>query len=164
MSKKIIKLCLLLIVFVLLISIFIKFNNTYHKIVNINSYIDNEKSSNISGYLKIDQINLLEVINNIDSNLNSLNNGLMLYYLNPFVILGHSGTGKTALFNDLKLLKLNDTFEFSYNKTIYNYKIIKIYKKNKKDYLTLEGDIILVTCLKNDNNKQLVLVGQKLNF
>ena len=128
------------------------------KITLINNYINDQvNTSNINGYLKIDKIDLLEPIYDIKSNLNSLNIGLKISYLKPFVILGHSGRGKLALFNNLNKLKLNDLIELNYDKKTYFFKVDYIYAKEKSKPLVLEGELLLVTCKINDNNNQLII-------
>ena len=128
------------------------------KITLINGYInDNLRNVSINGYLKIDRINLYEIIYDIKSNKNNLNLGLKISYLNPFVILGHSGRGKLAIFNDLDKLHVNDLIEFNYNKKTNYYKIDYIYEKEKDKPLNLDGDLLLVTCKKSGNNTQLVI-------
>ena len=109
-----------------------------------------------SNYLSIPKIGFYYRFYDLDSKYNSLSYGLLIYYQDPVVILGHSGTGSLALFNDLDNLEVND-------KIIYNnqkYQVIKKYLKFKSKLLTLENDLILVTCSKKYFDRQIVITAK----
>ncbi len=157
-QKKIFKIIIILsIILYIIINSYQDYTYIYKKNIILDNFInDKVKYSDIYSYLKIDKINLKEIVYNINSDKNNLDNGLMLYNLNPIIILGHSGLSVKALFNDLDKLNKEDKISFN-NK---EYKVFDIYEKKKTDKLQLNGDLILVTCLKNSNDKQLVIVGK----
>ena len=123
------------------------------EVVMINQSIKIDGDSN---YLAIPKIGFYYRFYDLDSKYNSLSYGLLIYYQDPVVILGHSGTGSLALFNDLDNLEVND-------KIIYNnhkYQVIKKYLKFKSKPLTLENDLILVTCSKKYFDRQIVITAK----
>ena len=123
------------------------------EVVMINQRIKIDGDSN---YLAIPKIGFYYRFYDLDSKYNSLSYGLLIYYQDPVVILGHSGTGSLALFNDLDNLEAND-------KIIYNnqkYQVIKKYLKFKSKPLTLENDLILVTCSKKYFDRQIVITAK----
>ena len=123
------------------------------EVVMINQRIKIDGDSN---YLAIPKIGFYYRFYDLDSKYNSLSYGLLIYYQDPVVILGHSGTGSLALFNDLDNLEVND-------KIIYNtqkYQVIKKYLKFKSKPLTLENDLILVTCSKKYFDRQIVITAK----
>ena len=123
------------------------------EVVMINQRIKIDVDSN---YLSIPKIWFYYRFYDLDSKYNSLSYGLLIYYQDPVVILGHSGTGSLALFNDLDNLEVND-------KIIYNnqkYQVIKKYLKFKSKPLTLENDLILVTCSKKYFDRQIVITAK----
>lgn len=123
------------------------------EVVMINQRIKIDGDSN---YLAIPKIGFYYRFYDLDSKYNSLSYGLLIYYQDPVVILGHSGSGSLALFNDLDNLEVND-------KIIYNnqkYQVIKKYLKFKSKPLTLENDLILVTCSKKYFDRQIVITAK----
>ena len=123
------------------------------EVVMINQSIKIDGDSN---YLAIPKIGFYYRFYDLDSKYNSLSYGLLIYYQDPVVILGHSGSGSLALFNDLDNLEAND-------KIIYNnqkYQVIKKYLKFKSKPLTLENDLILVTCSKKYFDRQIVITAK----
>lgn len=123
------------------------------EVVMINQSIKIDGDSN---YLSIPKIGFYYRFYDLDSKYNSLSYGLLIYYQDPVVILGHSGSGSLALFNDLDNLEVND-------KIIYNnqkYQVIKKYLKFKSKPLTLENDLILVTCSKKYFDRQIVITAK----
>lgn len=108
--------------------------------------------------LDIDKINLMEVI----STESSINKGLRYSNLSgkisdPVIIMGHSGVGDNALFNDLILLEngdlislhyLNETKLYEVTDKIFFNKFQSINIKKNEDYL------YLVTCDLHDYSKQ----------
>ena len=98
------------------------------EVVMINQRIKIESDNN---YLAIPKIGFYYRFYDLDSKYNSLNYGLEIYYQDPVVILGHSGSGSLALFNDLDNLEVND-------KIIYNnqkYQVKKKYLKFNKYFV-----------------------------
>lgn len=113
------------------------------------------------GYLNIDKIHLHKCLYEFKDKYNSLDIGLEVYYLNPLLILSHSGPTRNSYFNDLASLEVGDIIEVKYP-NINKYEIINIYRKNKTDKLKLKNDLILVTCDLIDRSKQIVVEAIKI--
>ena len=113
------------------------------------------------GYLNIDKIHLRKCLYEFKDEYNSLDIGLEVYYLNPLVILSHSGPTRNSYFNDLAFLEVEDIIEVKYP-DINKYKIINIYRKDKTDKLKLKYDLILVTCDLINRSKQIVVEAIKI--
>ncbi len=162
MKKKIFRLSFLILIYIIIFNIKEDLTYNYTKEILLNNYIDNNiKLSNINGFLNIDKIGLKEVLYKIDSLENNLDNGLKIINKNnSIVILGHSGNSVKALFNNLIKLEKKDIIKLDYNNILSKYIVIDITTKEKKDKLVLDSDLILVTCLNNPSNKQLVIKCQ----
>ena len=155
---KLINVLFIIILIILIICIINDYKYINEKNIRVNTYInDSIRYSDVYSYLKIDKINLKEIVYKIDSKKNNLNYGLLLFNEDPIVILGHSGHSVKALFNDLDKLSIGDKVKFNNN----YYYVDQIYIKEKTNKLIYDGDLILVTCLKNSNNKQLVIKCKK---
>ena len=113
------------------------------------------------GYLNIDKIHLHKCLYEFKDKYNSLDIGLEVYYLNPLLILSHSGPTRNSYFNDLASLEVGDIIEVKYP-NINKYEVINIYRKNKTDKLKLKNDLILVTCDLIDISKQIVVEAIKI--
>ena len=115
----------------------------------------------VYGYIKIDKIRLLEVIYDIKSPNNSLLKGLFMYSKNPLIIMGHSGRGKLALFNNLDNLYIGDKIIINVNKNKQTYVIENILTKKKSQEISKNADLILITCDKNDLTQKLEILAKK---
>lgn len=113
------------------------------------------------GYLNIDKIHLRKCLYEVNDENNSLDIGLEVYYLNPLVILGHSGTARNCYLNNLSEVKENDVIEIAYPNPI-KYKVVKVYKKSKTELLKLANDLIIVTCDRNLKDMQIVVEAKKM--
>jgi len=163
MKNTIINICLISIIILLAINNLYDLKEENKKHILINNYINDEIAHyDVFGYIQIDKINLKEILYKIDSPNNSLSKGLLLESINPLIILGHSGNGHLALFNDLDKLKINDIIIININRNITRYKIIQINTKQKSDKILTFGDLILVTCSKKDISKKIELVAEKI--
>ena len=80
-------------------------------------------TDNCYGYLNIDKIHLHKCLYEFKDKYNSLDIGLEVYYLNPLLILSHSGPTRNSYFNDLASLEVGDIIEVKYP-NINKYKII----------------------------------------
>ena len=99
--------------------------------------------------------------NNIEKNITILKESIMPEQEESIIFLmAHSGIGSTAYFKNLHKLEINDKIDLNYNKTIYTYKIIKIYEVEKNGYLEIKKkntkELILTTC-SNEETKQLII-------
>lgn len=121
--------------------------------------------------LEIPKINLKKELfpilakeNNVDKNI----------YLHPksvlpknnwsnVILLGHSGYGYSAYFQNLHKLHTSDIIKLGYQGKIYEYEIKEIEIQKKTGILNLKREykhmITLITCTKNDNYSQTIYYG-----
>lgn len=81
---------------------------------------------------------------------------------NLFIIVGHSGNGSNAYFNDLVYLEVGDKIIVNVWNGSLIYKIRDIYYKNKGYNLGINevnNSIYLVTCSRIFMDKQIVIWG-----
>jgi len=129
---------------------------------NLDSYI---------GYLTIPKINFSKGFysknapsNNIEENITvmpesnypDVKNGNM-------IIIGHSGTGWKAFFNDLYQLTQGDIAIINYNSVEYTYRLVNTYKQEKTGTITIyrnsnKNTLTLITCTNNDATTQTVYI------
>ncbi len=142
----------------------IKHNIIYNKIFNI---IHNKNEEYLL-VLDIPKINLIKKVypfdnklNNIDKNVEILSSSKIKE--NNFILAAHSGNNKNAYFNNLHLLKPTDIIYIHYKNYIYKYSVTDIYYINKTGYLkiskNLENKLILITCSRKYNDKQIIVVS-----
>ena len=152
---------------------FISFNYPEVKKIIKRDFKDNKYNySNLYvAYLEIPKIgfkkglyDILSPLNNVDNNIAFLSGTEYPNNNSNTVIIGHSGKGDKAYFNDLKLLNLDDLIFFYYDNIKYEFVISDIYLVNKtgnvdvikdKDKMTLT----LITCYLD--KYQLVIVANK---
>lgn len=116
--------------------------------------------------LEIPKINLkLEVVKAND-NFENLDNNLVYYnHFNPddkIIIFGHSGVGFGTYFNRLDELNSNDKAYLIINGKKYYYYVNDVYEVSKNATYILKNEydskkLLLVTCVKGDKNKRLVV-------
>lgn len=164
MLKNIIKILLIL----LLASIcFIKIDKEKETKL-IEKYISNQSKYNYLNYevLEIPNINLLEKIEKNKDNFSNLNNSLVYYedlnYNNRIIIFGHSGMGYNTYFNRLDELKINDNAYLYYEDLKIEYILKEVYTVDKYEtdimhYTKNKKELVLITCVKNNKNRRLVL-------
>lgn len=111
--------------------------------------------------LDIGKIDLMETISK-DS---SINHGLRYSRFSediddPIVIMGHSGFGDNALFNDLIYLNKGDLISLHYLKKTKVYEVTNIIKFTKFNSININKNkdyLYLVTCDLNDYTKQYLI-------
>lgn len=126
---------------------------------NFNVYNDIEQESR-ENFLVIPKIYLNE---KIDLDI-TLDTGVEIHEIShntkyPLVLMGHSGIGVNAVFNDLENLFVDDEIFIVTKDSIYKYSILEIYDHIKGNTLEIEPDntyLYLVTCDKNNLQKQLI--------
>lgn len=145
-----------------------------------NEYIDNsytnaaeENKEEYIAVIEIPKINLKKglysktsILNDVNKNIQILNDSDLPDTQNGNVILAaHSGTGKTAYFNNLIQLEQGDVVYIYYNKKKYVYEVDNIYEIDKTGKMELESYsssiLILITCNQNDKTKQIVFICKK---
>lgn len=148
------------------------------EIINVKESIDNVKTITIKeepiGALIIEKINLNKPLyeinskkNNIEENITILKGSIEPNKNNSiFFLAAHSGPGEIAFFNNLDKLNINDIITLKYKNIKYYYSVKDIWETNKDGNIEVNKDInnqlILTTCSKNDNTKQLVINCTKI--
>lgn len=92
-----------------------------------------------------------------ESDMPNVTNGNLL-------LAGHNGNSKVSFFNKLDKLKINDSIYIYYNGTKYEYKLSNYYdiKKTGKAIIHRDNDkttLVLITCKKNTDDKQVVYIA-----
>lgn len=121
------------------------------------------------GSLKIKKLNINQPLykldsekNNIEKNVTILKDSIMPDQKESIVFLAaHSGTGKTAYFEELNQLTVGDIINLEYKNKKYEYQINKIWEENKNGYIHINKEdsnqLVLTTCSPTKINKQLVI-------
>lgn len=121
------------------------------------------------GSLKIKKLNINKPLykldsekNNIEKNVTILKDSIMPDQKESIVFLAaHSGTGKTAYFEELNQLTVGDIINLEYKNKKYEYQINKIWEENKNGYIHINKEdsnqLVLTTCSPTKINKQLVI-------
>ena len=92
-----------------------------------------------------------------ESDMPNVTNGNLL-------LAGHNGNSKVSFFNKLDKMKVNDSIYIYYNGTKYEYKLSNYYdiKKTGKAIIHRDNDkttLVLITCKKNTDDKQVVYIA-----
>lgn len=113
----------------------------------IYNYINNIDKSSFNGVLEIPSINLKTgIVDDVDQG---------LIFVNSKLIAGHSGHCKICYFDNLDQLEIGDNV-FLYLDQELKYKVDSI-KEVDKDHVYINGDLNLITCKKDDNNRRLLI-------
>lgn len=115
------------------------------------------------GYLKIDRINFNKCVYEMDNNLNSLKHGLEVLRRMPYVVVGHSGHGYNALFNDLDQVNVGDILEFKYDNAVNYYSVKEKINYPKNKVLQLKEDLVLATCSQKVKTEQIIIFATKID-
>lgn len=116
--------------------------------------------------IEIPRINLFLNVEKADDNFQNLDESLVYYkYFNPdnkIIIFGHSGVGFGTYFNRLDELNINDIAYLIINGKKYYYYVNDVYEVSKNATYILKNEydskkLLLVTCVKGDKNKRLVV-------
>lgn len=141
-----------------------------------NTVKENEslKTENYISVIEIPKISLKRGMYSKDSKLNDVDKNIEILKESDypdidggnFILAGHSGSGRTAYFNDLDKLELEDTINIYYKgyKYIYNVKnIYEIDKTGKAKIVRNKGitTLTLITC-KDGTDKQIVIIAELL--
>ena len=141
--------------------------------VNVN--VDNNVVDNYIAVLEIPSIKLKKGIfskdnvnNNVDKNIQILYESKMPDELGNFILAGHSGSSNVSFFKNLDYLKNGDLIYVYYNNFKYIYKVVDSYYEIKDGDIQISKNykktiITLTTCSQNDNENQLVLIGELIN-
>lgn len=144
-----------------------KDNQEEVKIVNNNNY---------NMVIEIPKINLNKGLydinskyNNVAYNIEILKEADMPNITNGNLILAsHNGNSSVSYFDKLSNLELKDNVHIYYKNIKYIYKITDFYEVNKTGNIEIkrkqeETVIVLITCMKNTNDKQIVYIGSLIN-
>ena len=152
----------------IIIGVTIKYNDYYNnykieknELNNIYNYIEG-KNNDYLFILEIPKINLKRGIKNntnVDEDIVIID---YQKYINGDIILAsHSGNCRTCYFNKLDLLTNNDLIYIYKDNIKYTYKIESIEEKVKQTFKLEDSSnsITLITCKKNTNNIQIIIMG-----
>lgn len=121
----------------------------------------NNIKSEIIGYITINN-NINSIVKGHDKK--DLNRDLVGAIIdNKNIIL--AGHNSKKVFNNITKLKLNDTVYLTINDITYKYKVIKITKLDKNEFLYYDNsveELSLITCI-NNNKKRLIVTAKKVN-
>ncbi len=125
------------------------------------------KKETYLGILSIPRIGLKRGFYEESSPLNQVNKNIMLIYNKMpslLVLAAHRGSSKVAFFNGLDKMKIGDSIHLSYKHQEYEYIYLDAYKVNKDgnvpiSYDTSQKTLILITCSKEDKQKQIVYLA-----
>lgn len=173
MLKKIFKISAIII----FSAIMFKFTNDYKNILSqkkfVKGYFNNPTNYHYisKGVLEIPKIGLKNGLEKADDDYHNLDYSLVyqdeLNFNHNIIIFGHSGTGFGTYFSRLGELNKGD-FVIIYHEDKYaRYKLYEVKKIKETDLSVLEdhknNDLILITCLKNDDKLRLVLYFSQIN-
>lgn len=148
----------------------------------VKKYFSNEINNNTNrkvdyiGVIKIPKINLENVLydidsvkNNVNENIEIIGNSVMPDVINGIMVLAaHSGDGNNSFFRNLDKLDYDDKIYIYYNNYVYLYKIVNIYKVDKNGKLEVENRnsrlLVLTTCDKLDSSKQDVYISELIEI
>lgn len=118
--------------------------NHYKAIYN---YVNNIDKTTYDGVLEIPGINLKTgIVSNVDEG---------LIFVTDKLIAGHSGNCDACYFDSLDQLEIGDNV-YLYKDQEYQYKVDEI-REVDKDNVHIKGDLSLVTCLKKDRERRLLI-------
>ena len=119
----------------------------YDAVYNYINKIDTEDTKKLNGVLEIPSINLRTGI------VSSVDEGLM--FVNNKLIAGHSGNCKACYFDNLDKLELGDNvYLYIDEETEYKVDSIKVVDKR---HVYINGDLNLITCMKDDKDRRLLI-------
>lgn len=137
--------------------------------------VTESKRQNTTNYLMIVEIpdiglkkglcSIGQECNAVSKNIQILKESDMPNVTNGNLLLaGHNGNSKVSFFNKLDKLKVNDSIYIYYNGTKYEYKLSNYYdiKKTGKAIIHRDNDkttLVLITCKKNTDDKQVVYIA-----
>ena len=160
---------------ILLIGILICIINVGYKkyisivdIIKVENFLLNNKSEYI-GVLEIKKINLKKGFYSIDNINNNVNKSIEILKKSEMpniqngtlIMAAHSGNGQVSHFKNLYKLVKGDIINIFYKNKKYQYKLINIYEIDKTGIIKLDKEnnftnLILITCSKKKDNKQIV--------
>lgn len=159
-------------ILIIVIVIFSFNNSLYNKRDNIisNYYCDKYVKNNYHLFLEIPSINFSNDIlfsSTLNNGLEIMKGSILPNQKNSMVIImGHSGIGNNALFNDLVKLNVGDKIFLTYLNEKYEYIIYNIdYIDKYKNYVVNnDNQLYLVTCDLKNLHKQIVINSKKIDF
>ena len=144
----------------------------YKSISNKIEKIDHNKNEEYLLTLEIPKIDLQKKVYPLNSSLNNVDKNVEILSSsdisnNMIILASHSGTNKNAYFNDLYLLNTKDLIYIHYQNKKYVYQVSNIYYIEKTGFLeiqqSLTNTLILITCSRKYNNKQLIISSVLIN-
>ena len=150
---------------------YIKETSIIEKTVDKNDKTEENSKQELLLILEIPKINLKKGVyplhseeNTIEKNVAIMNESSLPTELNGNVVLeAHNGTAAISYFNQLHKLSIDDQAYIYYQGTKYIYVVDKIYDVKKDGDVevnrnTNKNTLTLITCKKNTNDRQLVII------
>ena len=143
----------------------ISYDNHGNRVISLSA----SDKKNIIATLEIPKIRLKEDIykisnqqKDVDKNVVILKNSTFPVENESFVfIAAHSGNGKYAYFNNIDKLSTGDVVKLYYKNKLFTYSVEKSFEIEKDGTLEVTKSskhaLVLTTCSKSDDNKQLVV-------
>lgn len=144
----------------------------HHSPLEIKKIVSPPQQDKRFAFVEIPKLNLKQELfqkedprNQVDQNIMLLKESSMPDEENSIVLLAaHSGNGPHTYFNQLDILKPNDLIIFYYKQVNYIYQVNTLYEEPKNGKIHITGipnqkQIILTTCSKTNQNKQLIVTG-----
>lgn len=131
--------------------------------------IQEEKNDYPIGEIHIQKISLHEVFyskesveNTIERHISQLDEASSPHLEDSlFLLAAHSGSGRTAYFEELDKLSLEDEVEIIYDNQHYFYVVDKIWEEEKNGFIHVRKEkgrqLILTTCSPEKENYQLII-------
>lgn len=152
------------------------FFNEYNEKVQTTKENDKTKKSDFTTYnavIEIPNISLKTGIVMSDKTFKSMDRNVSIYPSSDmpdvkggnFILFAHSGNARVSYFKNIDKLKIGNEIKVYYNKTEYEYKVIKKYDISQNDDTPLskmkdKTIITLITCTKNNSDYRTVVVGE----
>lgn len=119
--------------------------------------------------LKRGLVSINDKANNISQNIQILHGSDMPDIVNGVLMLAsHSGSGRTAFFQNLHKVQNNEIIYIYYNHIKYTYKVVNRYIEPKDGDIVIhrnsdETTLVLTTCSNDSNNSQFVVISELVN-
>jgi sortase A len=155
---------------------FVETDSVDEDIESTQNYADNETKSNneinYSMVIEIPKISLKKGIYGLNSKYNSVKYGIQVMSESNMpdiengnlILASHRGNSSVSYFNNIYKLETGDKIYIYYNGVKYTYEFVNTYDEDKDGIITIHREydktvLTLITCKKNTNDKQIVLIS-----
>lgn len=155
-----------------LISFFLLIIYFYFNVLE-EDYTETNIDNNYYSFIEIPKIDLKKELYELNSKENNVRKNIQIIYPSEMpdikngnlILASHSGNGDYSFFRNLDKLEYDDLINIYYDKLIYSYKVVNIYKVEKLGYVYIRRNknintLTLITCDKKDKRKQIVFIAE----